>query len=196
MSSTSPPQRIQIIGPSCAGKTTLGRTLGLRLGLPYTDIDDLWWSPGWVECGHDALRERLTPLAALPGWIVSGNYFASTEPVLRPRLQWLIVLDFPLGLVTVRALRRTLTRALTGAPCCNGNREQWHRLFHRDGVIRYTWRHWARRQAYYQTLAGDPALAGARVTLLKGPAEVAALLDTLPASPAEAPQDSNAPEAV
>lgn len=197
MSSAAQPHRIQIIGPSCAGKTTLGRMLGARLGLPHTDIDDLWWSPGWVECGHDTLRERLAPLAASPGWVISGNYFASTEAVLRPRVQWLIALDFPLGLVTARALRRTLARALTGEPCCNGNREQLHRLFHRDGVIRYTWRHWARRHAYYQTLADDPALAGARVTLLSGPAELEALLATLPAASADVAQrDSNAPEAI
>lgn len=36
------PQRIQIIGPSCAGKTTLARTLGQRLGLLVTDLDELW----------------------------------------------------------------------------------------------------------------------------------------------------------
>ena len=130
MSTAPHPQRIQIIGPSCAGKTTLGRALGERLGLPVTDLDDWWWSPGWIECGHPALRERLAPLAASPAWIVSGNYFASTEPVLRPRVQWLIVLDFPLALVTVRAFRRTLTRAITGEPCCNGNHEQLSRVFH------------------------------------------------------------------
>jgi adenylate kinase family enzyme len=190
------PQRIQIIGPSCAGKTTLGRELGARLRLPVTDLDEWWWSPGWVGCGHPALRERLAPLAASPGWIVSGNYFASTEPVLRPRVQWLIVLDFPLGLVTLRALRRTLVRGITGEPCCNGNRELVTRLFHRDGVIRYTWRHWARRHAYYQTLASDPALTAARVTLLQGPADVVALLRTLPSIPEDdSPLDSNAPEA-
>lgn len=194
---TPPPQRIQIIGPSCAGKTTLGRELGARLGLPVTDLDDLWWSPGWVECGHPAMRERLVPLAASPAWVVSGNYFASTEPVLWPRVQWLIALDFPLGLVTARAIRRTLVRGITGEPCCNSNREQVHRLFHRDGVVRYTWRHWARRHAYYQTLARDSALATARVTLLKRPADVAELLRTLPSAPADDPtMDSNAPEAV
>jgi adenylate kinase family enzyme len=191
------PLRIQIIGPSCAGKTTLARTLGARLGLPATDLDDLWWSPGWVECGHPAMRERLVPLAASPAWVVSGNYFASTESVLWPRVQWLIVLDFPLGLVMLRALRRTLMRGITGEPCCNGNRERVSRLFHRDGVIRYTWRHWARRHAYYQTLARDPALAAARVTLLGSPADVATLVRSLPTGPEDdSSLDSNAPEAV
>jgi adenylate kinase family enzyme len=170
------PQRIQVIGPSCAGKTTLARALGQRLQLPVTDLDDLWWSPGWVQAGHPALRERLAPLAASPAWVVSGNYLPSSEAVLWPRVEWLIVLDFALGLVTWRAIKRTLRRGLTGEPCCNGNREQVSRLLHRDGVIRYTWRTWANRQARYQALAQEPALAAARVTRLSQPEEADTLL--------------------
>lgn len=192
-----PPQRIQIIGASCAGKTTLGRTLGARLGLPFTDLDDLWWSPGWIEAGHSSLRRRLEPLAAAPAWVVSGNYFASSEPVLWPRLQWLVVLDFPLGLLTRRALWRTARRAATGETCCNGNREQWLRLLRRDGVVRYTWRTWAARHARYQGLADEPALASVQVTRLGRPAEVDALLDSVPPAPSTAPaprlRPSNAP---
>lgn len=46
---SSAPQRIQVIGASCAGKTTLGRALSARLDLPFTDLDELWWSPGWAR---------------------------------------------------------------------------------------------------------------------------------------------------
>lgn len=176
----SPPQRIHIVGCSGAGKTTLGRLLGERLGLPFTDIDDLWWSPGWVELGHDALRQRLAPLAGSPRWVVTGNYFASSEPVLWPRVQWLIVLDFPLGLLTRRMLWRTVRRGLTGEPCCNGNREQLWRLLHRDGVLRYTWRHYAKRRARFAQMHLDPALAGAQVTRVASPAELQILLRQLP----------------
>ena len=77
MTTSSPLQRIQIIGASCAGKSTLGRALSARLGLPFTDLDDLWWSPGWIGAGHEELQRRLAPLAAAPGWVVSGNYFAT-----------------------------------------------------------------------------------------------------------------------
>ncbi len=177
------PTRIQIIGGSCAGKTTLARALSARLGLPFVDLDELWWSPGWVEAGHDELRRRLAPVAARPGWVVSGNYFASSEAVLWPRVQWLVVLDLPLSLLTRRALWRTARRAFTGEPCCNGNHEQLSRLFHRDGVLRYTWRTWASRHARYARLADEPALAHARVTRLAHPGDAVRLLQALPATP-------------
>lgn len=190
------PQRIQIIGPSCAGKTTLARTLGQRLGLPVTDLDELWWSPGWVQLGHAAMRERLQPLADSPAWVVSGNYFPSSEPVLWPRVEWLIVLDFPLGLVTWRGLKRTVRRSLTGEPCCNGNREQLHRLLHPEGVLVYTLRTWGRRHARYQTLADEPALAAARVTRLSGPGDLARWLDTLAPATVTPPSPAHAADAV
>ena len=176
---TSPPQRIHIIGASGAGKTTLGGTIAGQLGLPFTDLDDLWWSPGWVGAGHEELQGRLAPLAAAPRWVVAGNYFASTERVLWPRLQWLIAIDLPLGLLTRRLLWRTVRRGLTGEPCCNGNREQLHRLWHREGVLRYTWRHWAARHARFARLADEPALAHVQVTRLSHPGDAARLLASL-----------------
>lgn len=196
MTIPSPPQRIQIIGPSCAGKTTLAHTLGQRLGLPVTDLDELWWSPGWVQLGHAAMRERLQPLAESPAWVVSGNYFPSSEPVLWPRVEWLIVLDFPLGLVTWRGLKRTVRRSLTGEPCCNGNREQLHRLLHPEGVLVYTLRTWGRRHARYRTLADEPALAAARVTRLASPGDLARWLDTLAPATVAPPSPAHAADAV
>ncbi len=41
-------KRIVIIGATGSGKTTLARQLAQTYGLPYTDLDDLYWNPGWV----------------------------------------------------------------------------------------------------------------------------------------------------
>jgi hypothetical protein len=185
------PQRIQVIGASCAGKTTLGRALAGHLGLPFTDLDDLWWSPGWVQAGHEAMRERLAPLAAGPAWVTSGNYFDSTQPVLWPRVQWLIVLDLPLGLLLRRALYRTLRRAASGERCCNGNREQLGRLFHRDGVFRYTLRTWAARHVRYAGLADEAVLAHARVTRLTDAGDATRLLAALKAAASPDPSPAH-----
>jgi hypothetical protein len=67
------PQRIQIIGACCARKTPLARALASRLGLPFTDLDDLCSSPGCVGAGHPAPRQRLAPLADSPAWVVTPD---------------------------------------------------------------------------------------------------------------------------
>lgn len=166
--------RIHLIGGSGAGKSVLGATLSARLGLPLIELDDLFWEPGWREVGHAELARRLAPRLQAPGWIVVGNYFATTEPLVWPRLTHLVVLDLPYPLMLWRALARTLRRGWTGEPCCNGNVESPWRVLHRDGVVRYLTRTWRRRHARYAALAQDPALAHAEVLHLRNTAEVEA----------------------
>lgn len=172
-------QRIQIIGPSCAGKTTLGRALAQRLGLRFVDLDDLYWEPGWREAPPAVFAGRLADATAGAGWVLAGNYLGATRAQVWPRLDRLVVLDQAFTRVMWRALRRTVARAATRAPCCNGNVERWHRLLHRDGVLRYTARTWRARHRLYATLAHEPLLAGARVTRLTNPDAVAGWLATV-----------------
>lgn len=165
-------RRIHLIGPSCAGKTALGRWLAARLDLPFVDLDDLFWEPGWVEVGHEELARRLRPRIDAEGWVVAGNYHATTERLLWPRIDTLLVLDLSYPRVMARGFLRTVWRGLSGAPCCNGNRESLARLFHRDGILRYTHRHWGRRHARYATLAGETALQRVQVVRLGSPKAV------------------------
>lgn len=174
MPPATPALRIHLIGGSGAGKTTVGRQLAERLGLPFVDLDELYWEPGWREVGHAELARRLAPHLEAPGWVVAGNYHATTERQVWPRATHLLVLDLPYPTLLRRALWRTLRRGLTGEPCCNGNRESVWRLFHRDGVVRYLTRTWRRRHRRYAGLAEEPGLAGVRVVRLGSPREVAA----------------------
>jgi adenylate kinase family enzyme len=156
-------RRIQLIGAPCAGKSTLGALLSQRLGPAWVDLDDGWWSPGWQEAGHAALQARLAPLADQAEWIVCGNHFQSTEALLWPRLQCMIILDLPLPLLLWRCGWRTLRRGVLREPCCNGNAESLWRLFQRDGVLRYTLRTWRQRRERHQSLHRHPALQHAQI---------------------------------
>ena len=176
--------RIQIIGPSCAGKTTLGKALAQRLGLPFADLDELYWQPGWREAAPPVFASRLAAATAGAGWVLAGNYFSHSRNTLWPRLDTLVVLDQAFARVMLRALRRTLLRAALGTPCCNGNTEQLRRMLHHDGVLRYTARTWHKRHRFYATLPDAPELALARVILLPTPQAVANWLADVPLQPA------------
>lgn len=155
--------RLHLVGSSGAGKTTLGRALARAYGLPFVDLDDLFWEPGWQAVGHDELTRRVAPTLALPGWVIVGNYRATTEVHVWPRATHVLALDLPFALLMWRTVLRTLRRGLTGEPCCNGNRESLRRFFHEDGLVRYLWRNAHTRHARQLRLADDPALAHARV---------------------------------
>ena len=40
-------QRVAIIGTGGAGKSTLARRMGERLGIEVIHLDHLFWQPGW-----------------------------------------------------------------------------------------------------------------------------------------------------
>ncbi len=67
-------ERVAIVGPGGAGKSTFARALGDVTGLPVVHLDREFWSPGWVECPRDAWRRRQRELCAGDRWILDGNY--------------------------------------------------------------------------------------------------------------------------
>ena len=57
-------QRVLIIGPCGAGKSTLAAQLGPKLRLPVFHMDQLNWKPGWVESSKDEICEKLSAITA------------------------------------------------------------------------------------------------------------------------------------
>ncbi|MGF1595821.1 MAG: isopentenyl transferase family protein [Acidimicrobiales bacterium] len=67
-------ERVAIVGPGGAGKSTFARALADRTGLPVIHLDRHFWKPGWVETERDAWRQEQAALLAGDRWIVDGNY--------------------------------------------------------------------------------------------------------------------------
>jgi adenylate kinase family enzyme len=101
-------ERILVIGPCGAGKSTLARQLGERLGLPVFHMDQLNWQPGWIGRGKAELRKQLDGVVIQPRWIIDGNYGGTLPPRLE-RADTVIYLDFPIRLCLARLLRRIWT---------------------------------------------------------------------------------------
>ncbi len=66
-------ERVAIIGPGGAGKSTLARILGEVTGLPVVHLDREHWRPGWVETPRDEWERRASELAAGERWIIDGK---------------------------------------------------------------------------------------------------------------------------
>ena len=169
-------ERIQICGGSGSGKTTLARLLSSRQGIPFIDLDELYWEPGWQEAPKAVFSARVRSAIDAPRWVLAGNYLDVTAALAWPRLTTLIVLDLPLPLMLWRSFRRTLARGLSGSPCCNGNTESLLRLFHRDGVLRYLVRTWRARRKRYRQFGTLAELRHVRVVHLTRAGEVAAFV--------------------
>lgn len=98
-------QRVLVIGPCGAGKSTLAAQLGQKLNLPVFHMDKLNWNPGWIESSKDEIRERLRSIVTTDRWLIDGNYGGTLTPRLE-RADTVVYLDFPIRLCVSRLLRR------------------------------------------------------------------------------------------
>ena len=69
-------KRICVIGPSCAGKSTLSEKLGKKLNLPVLHLDQIAHIPGtdWVERRRRETQKDHDEFILKDAWIVDGQY--------------------------------------------------------------------------------------------------------------------------
>jgi adenylate kinase family enzyme len=99
--------RVLVIGPCGAGKSTTAVELGGVLGLPVHHLDQLHWREGWLESSREELLEALAPIMASERWLIDGNY-GGTMATRIERADTVVYLDYPTWLCLWRALRRVL----------------------------------------------------------------------------------------
>jgi adenylate kinase family enzyme len=150
-------QRVVVMGPPGSGKSTLARQLGARHGLPVFHLDQVFWQAGWVETPADIFKAEVERLAALPAWIIEGNYTATLAPRLAAA-DTLVFLDVPAPIALMRVIRRLLRNygrvRPDAAPGCPERLDlaflrfvwSWNRIrrarslatvagFHHDGIV-------------------------------------------------------------
>jgi adenylate kinase family enzyme len=101
-------QRVLVIGPCGAGKSTLATTLARQFALPLFHMDQLNWRPGWVESNKDDILRRLAEIIATDRWLIDGTYGGTLAERL-VRADTVIYLDYPVRLCVARLLRRIWT---------------------------------------------------------------------------------------
>jgi adenylate kinase family enzyme len=101
-------QRVLVIGPCGAGKSTLSVELAHKLGLPIFHMDQLNWQPGWVESSKDEIRQKLARIIRTGRWLIDGTYCGTLGERL-VHADTVIYLDYPIRLCVARLLRRIWT---------------------------------------------------------------------------------------
>ena len=108
-------ERILIIGCGGAGKSTLARKLGEKLGIPVVHLDKLFWKPGWVESAPEEIDAKIMEELRKPKWIMDGN-FNRTLPQRVKYCDTIIYLDFSRTACLMGVVKRILTTYGTVRP--------------------------------------------------------------------------------
>ena len=154
-------RKIAVIGTaSGTGKTTVGRALADRLGVPFVELDALHHGPDWTEATPDELRARVEPIVDTDAWVIDGAYRGKLGDLVLERADVIVWLDLPLRVWLPRLLRRTARRTVTREELWNGNREELRYVLHpTNSVVLYALRHHrATRRRYSVELARFPVV--------------------------------------
>ena len=142
--------RIIVIGTSCSGKSTAGRLLAEHLNEPWTDLDELWWNPNWIETPIDQFRGRVSELSEGTSWVISGSHTNSRD-LLWHKATHIVWLDYSFPFVFWRAVKRTVRRVWTKEEICNGNYETFGKAFmSRDSILWWVITTFAMRRKDYR----------------------------------------------
>jgi adenylate kinase family enzyme len=124
----------------------LAERLSAATGIPWHQVDNLTYEPGWVTVPVDEQRRRIEAICAGESWILDTAY-SSWIDVPLARVQLIVAFDLPRAVSLSRLVRRTIARVLDGRPICNGNRETLRRVFERDSIILWHFRAFASKRA-------------------------------------------------
>jgi adenylate kinase family enzyme len=98
-------EKIAIIGPAGAGKTTLARELESKLHLNVVHLDRLFWKRNWIGKPRDTRVEIMDHLVLERQWIIEGTYINSSESRLSAA-DTIIFLDTSFFICLLRIIKR------------------------------------------------------------------------------------------
>lgn len=171
-------KRINVVGTSCSGKTTLARAVAARLDLEHIELDALFWGPDWTPVPEATFRERVGNAVSADAWVIDGGY-SPVRDLTWSRVDTVVWLDYPMPLVIGRWARRTVARLRSQDEFWpgTGNRESLGNALGRGGLLSWIVRtHWRRRRTMAAALAARPEVQAIR---LRSPAQAGRWLLTI-----------------
>lgn len=98
-------KKVLIIGCPGAGKSTFGRELAVKTGLPLFYLDMIWHRADRTTVSREEFDMRLTGIMNKDEWIIDGNYKRTLPQRLR-EADTVFFLDYPIDVCMAGAIER------------------------------------------------------------------------------------------
>ena len=149
-------KKILIVGCSCTGKTSTGHLIESRLGIPFFDLDDMFWNPNWEGTEDDKFREKVNQITSKDSWCISGNY-NRVKDLTWSNADAVIWLNYPFPVIVRQAFYRTFKRVFTKELVCNGNTESFFKsFFTRESILLWVYQSYPNMLKRYDLRKNNP----------------------------------------
>jgi adenylate kinase family enzyme len=149
-------KRINVVGTTGMGKTTLASQLGKLLGLEHVELDNLFWEENWAQPNDEVFLPRVEKALRGDRWVIDGNYTRAREIVWKD-VQTVILLDYPIRVAIWRIIIRSIRRIVSKEKIWGKNYESFRgAFFSKDSLIKWllaTYKE--RRKKYYEIFNAD-----------------------------------------
>jgi adenylate kinase family enzyme len=169
--------RLVVIGVSGCGKSVLERQIAARFGMPYVELDALYWGENRQAVSRTVFRARVQEATSSEAWVVDGNYSQSRD-IVWSRATHVVWLDYGLFTIMWRVSFRTLRRLLSRQALWNGNRESLRVVFGRSSIVWYAFTSYRRHRAKYAALLANRESRHLKVKQFDSPKEASAWLQS------------------
>ncbi len=169
--------RVSVIGTTGSGKSTLAASLARLLEVPCTDLDALYWQPGWTPAGGKQFQSEVAQAVQAEQWVVEGGYSA-VRPLIWARADTVIWLDYSFPVPLSRLLRRTTRRVFRQETIWGGNRESLRRTLSRDSILLWLLKTYRSNRRKYAAQLALPENQHLRVFRFSSPRQTETWLET------------------
>lgn len=133
-------KRINVVGTSGSGKSTVAKKLSGALSIPYVEMDQIFWGQDWHWPSDEKFFNDLRKNIAPDKWILDGNY-TRTLSIKWEKVQMVVWIDLPLKKTLFQAITRAFKRSISGKEIWpnTGNKESFRKsFFSKDSIILWT----------------------------------------------------------
>lgn len=176
--------RINIIGTSGSGKTTIGRRLAEILESPFIEMDAIFWGPNWSAPEDKEFFPRLEKALEGNSWVLDGGY-SRTTPIKWARVEAVVWIDYNFPRTLYQAIIRATKRLITREELWpgTGNRESLRMLFSKDSIVLWTITSYRRKRRNIIKLMEASEYKHIKFHRLRSPRETEAFLTAVHLDP-------------
>lgn len=172
--------KINVVGTSGSGKSTLCKEISKALGIPYIEMDKIFWKPNWTEATDEEFLPELEKSITQNSWVLDGNY-SRTRAIKWKDVDIVIWVDFSFPRTLYQAIKRAMIRAITKVEIWpgTGNRESFRKLLTKDSIVLWTITNYMKNKIKYQALMNSEEYSQIRFIRVRSPKEAAAVVQQL-----------------